>query len=268
MLYLDNSDLSNFERAVPQHSISVMAAKLAAAAVALSARARHTRTPWLGLCSSNSPLHPFIPSRHFDSPSVPSAAPSAKDSNSSTPVSPPSLDWSPERLQRQALPLKAAQFAGAGGGLGAGAVGRRGEAAAGNAVAVEPGASRQRSHGVHVFQCKDRLGIVARISECVASRHANLLNVDLHIDFEAPTPIFYSRSEFSFDPARWPRQQMQEDFAALGLELGAERSKVHVMAQDKRLRMAVLVSQQDHCLVDLLYRWQEGVLPVDIHCVI
>ncbi|CAI5505364.1 unnamed protein product [Closterium sp. Naga37s-1] len=232
--------------AIPQHSDSVMAAKLAAAAVALSARARHTRTPWLGLCSGNYPLHPFTPSRHFDSPphSVPSAATSAKDSNPATPVSPPSLDWSPERLQQQALPLKPAQFAGAGGGLGAGAVGRRGEAAAGNAAAVEPGASRQRSHGVHVFQCKDRLGIVARISECVASRHANLLNVDLHIDFEAPTPIYYSRSEFSFDPARWPRQQMQEDFAALGAELGAERSKVHVMASDKRLRMAVLVSQQ------------------------
>ncbi|CAI5465280.1 unnamed protein product [Closterium sp. Yama58-4] len=176
--------------------ISVMAAKLAAAAVALSARARHTRTPWLGVCSANYPLHPFTPSRNFDSPphSVPSAAPPAKDSNPATPVSPPSLDWSPERQQQQALSPKAAHFAEPGGGLGAAAVGRRAEAAAGNAVTVEPGASRQRSHGVHVFQCKDRLGIVARISECVASRHANLLNVDLHIDFEAPTPIFYSRS--------------------------------------------------------------------------
>ncbi|GJP32145.1 hypothetical protein CLOM_g16722 [Closterium sp. NIES-68] len=247
-----------------------MAARLAAAAATLSSRSRSARTPWLGLCSANSLLHPFTPFRRFDSPphSVTPAAPPAKDTSPATPVSPPSLDWSPERLQQQQQSLNAAQVAQAVGGVGAAPVGGRGEVAGGNAVAAERGASRQRSHGVHVFQCTDRLGIVARISECVASRHANLLNVDLHIDFEAPTPVFYSRSEFSFDPARWPRQQMEADFASLAADLGAQKSLVRVAAMDKKLRMAVLASQQDHCLVDLLYRWQEGVLPVDIHCVI
>ncbi|CAI5468046.1 unnamed protein product, partial [Closterium sp. Yama58-4] len=154
--------------------ISVMAAKLAAAAVALSARARHTRTPWLGVCSANYPLHPFTPSRNFDSPphSVPSAAPPAKDSNPATPVSPPSLDWSPERQQQQALSPKAAHFAEPGGGLGAAAVGRRAEAAAGNAVTVEPGASRQRSHGVHVFSMQGEALVAVTQQQAVLQQKA------------------------------------------------------------------------------------------------
>jgi hypothetical protein len=55
------------------------------------------------------------------------------------------------------------------------------------------GHSNSRLHGVHVFQCTDQLGIVASISRCIASRGANILNVDLYIDFDGGKPVFYSR---------------------------------------------------------------------------
>lgn len=44
-------------------------------------------------------------------------------------------------------------------------------------------------------QClmQDQLGIVASISRCIASRGANILNVDLYIDFDGGKPVFYSR---------------------------------------------------------------------------
>ena len=47
--------------------------------------------------------------------------------------------------------------------------------------------------GCSLFQ--DQLGIVARISKCIASRGANILNVDLYIDFDGgkQSPVFYAR---------------------------------------------------------------------------
>eukprot|EP00897_Mesotaenium_endlicherianum_P003754 jgi/Mesen1/3406/ME000192S02569 len=128
---------------------------------------------------------------------------------------------------------------------------------------------RWPGRGIHIFQAVDQLGIVAQISETVSSRRANILSVDLHIDMEAsPDPIFYSRSEFAFDPASWPRPAMEADFAALAARLQAHRSVVKVVGSDPPPKMAILASWQDHCLVDLLYRWQEGELAVDITCVI
>lgn len=125
-------------------------------------------------------------------------------------------------------------------------------------------------HGVHVFQCRDQLGIIAGISKCIASRGANILNVDLYIDFDGgkQSPVFYARSEFAFDPLQWPRAVMDEDFAQLSHHFQAEKSVVRVMGSDPDLKLAVLVSWQDHCLIDLLHRWQEGELPVNLGCVI
>jgi formyltetrahydrofolate deformylase len=48
----------------------------------------------------------------------------------------------------------------------------------------------------------------------------------------------------------------------------AQRSTVRVPDLDPKYKISILASKQDHCLFDLLYRWQEGRLPVDIDCVI
>ncbi|KAL2609731.1 hypothetical protein R1flu_028304 [Riccia fluitans] len=126
----------------------------------------------------------------------------------------------------------------------------------------------RRMHGVHVFQCSDQLGIVASISQNIARRGGNVLSVDISIDFDNGSPIFYSRSEFSFDPLLWPRDVMQADFKEIGESFGADKSLVRVPDVDPDLKMAVLASWQDHCLVDLLHRWQEGALPAQITAVI
>ncbi|XP_042435151.1 formyltetrahydrofolate deformylase 1, mitochondrial-like isoform X2 [Zingiber officinale] len=75
-------------------------------------------------------------------------------------------------------------------------------------------------------------------------------------------------SEFVFNPACWPREVMDDDFLKLSKLFKAERSIVRVPYLDPKYKIAILVSKQEHCLVDLLYRWQEGKLPVDISCVI
>ncbi|GAB2300851.1 hypothetical protein Dimus_034885 [Dionaea muscipula] len=61
---------------------------------------------------------------------------------------------------------------------------------------------------------------------------------------------------------------MDEDFLKIAKMFNAMKSVVRVPHFDKKYKIAVLASKQDHCLVDLLHGWQDGKLPVDITCVI
>lgn len=122
------------------------------------------------------------------------------------------------------------------------------------------------THGIHVFNCPDEVGIVAKLSDCIASRGGNILAAEIFVPHKKQT--FYSRSEFVFDPAKWPRAQIDEDFLKLSTRFKAVRSVVRVPDLDPKFKIAVLASKQDHCLVDMLLGWQDGKLPVDIKCVI
>lgn len=126
--------------------------------------------------------------------------------------------------------------------------------------------SQSLTHGIHVFHCPDGVGIVAKLSECIASRGGNILGADIFVPEKKN--VFYSRSEFVYDPAKWPREQVDKDFLKISKMFSATRSVVRVPGLDPKFKIAVLASKQDHCLVDLLYSWQEGRLPVDITCVI
>jgi len=44
--------------------------------------------------------------------------------------------------------------------------------------------------------------------------------------------------------------------------------RLHVRPADARPRTMIMVSRADHCLVDLLYRWRNDLLPVDIPVVV
>lgn len=131
---------------------------------------------------------------------------------------------------------------------------------------IESSVSPTLTHGIHVFHCPDGVGIVAKLSECIASRGGNILAADVFVPEKKN--VFYSRSEFIFDPIKWPREQMDEDFFKLSKMFNAMRSVVRVPDIDPKYKVAVLASKQEHCLVDFLYGWQEGKLPVEITCVI
>ncbi|XP_014520254.1 formyltetrahydrofolate deformylase 1, mitochondrial-like isoform X2 [Vigna radiata var. radiata] len=122
------------------------------------------------------------------------------------------------------------------------------------------------THGIHVFQCPDTVGIVAKLSDCIATRGGNILSADVFVPQNKQ--VFYSRNVFVFDPATWPRMQMEEDFLRISKTFNAMRSVIRVPALDPKYKVAILASKQDHCLIDLLHGWQDGRLSVDITCVI
>lgn len=58
---------------------------------------------------------------------------------------------------------------------------------------------------------------------------------------------------------------VQKKLAAAG---HIEQLRLKVRRADARPRILIMVSKFDHCLVDLLYRWKHGLLPVEIPAIV
>jgi formyltetrahydrofolate deformylase len=113
-----------------------------------------------------------------------------------------------------------------------------------------------------LISCPDRHGIVAAVSGFLAARGANIVSSDQH-STDPEGGAFFMRMAFAIDA-------LDEPFAAAFAEEVAERFAMewylHDAAQPKRV--AILVSREDHCLLDLLWRWRRGELHCDIPLVI
>jgi len=113
-----------------------------------------------------------------------------------------------------------------------------------------------------LISCPDRHGIVAAVSGFLAARDANIVRSDQHsTDPEGGT--FFMRMAFTL-PA------LDADFAeAFGTEVGERFAMDWRLADAARpKRVAVLVSREDHCLLDLLWRRRRGELECEIPLVV
>jgi len=112
---------------------------------------------------------------------------------------------------------------------------------------------------VLLLTCQDRPGIVARVSEFLYEQGANIESVDQHVDRDAGR--FFQRVEFTMtDPSR-SGLALAGLFGEVAQALGAS---AEFRDLDRVQRVAILASKQNHCLVDLLYRWRTGDLPADV----
>lgn len=120
-----------------------------------------------------------------------------------------------------------------------------------------------RNSAVLLLSCPDQKGVVASISGFIYQHGGNILHADEHGDADSDT--FLMRVEF--DPAEFdmPLNDFATHFAAVAAKFGMQW---RLAQSDPRPRMAILVSKQDHCLVDLLYRHRSGELPCDVPCII
>jgi formyltetrahydrofolate deformylase len=116
---------------------------------------------------------------------------------------------------------------------------------------------------IHIltFACPDRPGIVASIAEGLLDLDANIVE---NAQFGDPsTGMFCMRTRFET-----PIDDAGQISEALRPRAAALRADLQVRREDQRARTIVLVSKYDHCLVDLLYRWRAGELPIDIPVVV
>jgi formyltetrahydrofolate deformylase len=114
-----------------------------------------------------------------------------------------------------------------------------------------------------LITCPDQKGLVATIADFVFRHSGNILHADEHADEESG--LFLMRVEF--DPAQFDLDLSQ--FAAHFSPIAEKYNMSWRLAQSNyRPKMAIMVSQYDHCLVDLLYRHKSGELACEIPLII
>jgi formyltetrahydrofolate deformylase len=97
----------------------------------------------------------------------------------------------------------------------------------------------------------------------VAANGGNIRHADHHTD--AGAGLFLSRIEWGLEGFGLPRAAIAPATAALAARIGGE-GQLHF--SDAIPKVAIFVSRQDHCLVDLLWRTRSGELPMVVALVV
>ena len=104
-------------------------------------------------------------------------------------------------------------------------------------------------------QCPGRIGLVAAISHFLAERGCNIIEMNQFDDLT--TGRFFSRIQFT--SVDLSLDQLKEQFTEVS-------SRFEMQAQwaqsDSPMRALILVSQHDHCLLDILYRIKAAELNI------
>lgn len=114
-----------------------------------------------------------------------------------------------------------------------------------------------------LITCPDTKGIVAAIADFLYQHNANILHADQHQDAE--NNLFLMRVE-------WDIANFNLEEVAFSAAFSPIASKFSMQWQLKlsqhKTRVAIMVSQYDHCLADLLHRHKSGELACEIPLVI
>ena len=114
-----------------------------------------------------------------------------------------------------------------------------------------------------LITCPDTKGIVAAIADFLYQHNANILHADQHQDAE--NNLFLMRVEW--DVANF--NLSEADFSAAFAPIAAKFSmQWQLKLSQHKTRVAIMVSQYDHCLADLLHRHKSGELACEIPLVI
>ena len=103
--------------------------------------------------------------------------------------------------------------------------------------------------------CADRPGIVAAVAGLIAEHGGNILESSQFDDLR--TGQFFMRVRFSFAEA----ERFDFFFRPVANRFAM---RWEVQRESVRGRVLIMVSRFDHCLVDLLYRWRTGTIPMDV----
>ena len=111
-----------------------------------------------------------------------------------------------------------------------------------------------------IITCPDRPGIVAAVAGTLAGVGANIVHADQH-STPGPNGTFFFRVEFEgIDPAKVGEvlTPIQSEFSL----------NVRIVDGQRKPRIAVFVSKEDHCLVELLFHARAGDIPAEIGVVV
>ncbi|CAM4183760.1 formyltetrahydrofolate deformylase [Zobellia nedashkovskayae] len=115
-----------------------------------------------------------------------------------------------------------------------------------------------------LIHCPDQAGIISVTTNFIHQHKGNIIYLDQHVDKE--TNVFFMRLDSDFEGSSFPTEKFKDEFQR---EL-ADRYNMQWSMHEAGVKpkMALFVSKYNHCLYDLLSRFNSSELEVDIPFII
>lgn len=117
---------------------------------------------------------------------------------------------------------------------------------------------------VLLIHCRDQKGIIASVTNYIASIEGNIIYLDQHVDGDQD--VFFMRLECEFKSTSFSIENFKTDFQdklATQFQMSWE-----IYTIENKPKMAIFISKYDHCLYDILGRYSTGELNVEIPIII
>lgn len=122
----------------------------------------------------------------------------------------------------------------------------------------------RKNRGILLISCPDRPGIVAKVSTTLFTFGCNIIDSNQH-STDPESGHFFLRIEFECPELEKKRSMLEKDFENLSSHFNMKYSFNY--GNDIQ-NLAIFVSKENHCLLELLLEWQRGDLLGDIKLVI
>lgn len=110
-----------------------------------------------------------------------------------------------------------------------------------------------------LIHCTDQPGIIRSVTTFIHEQRGNVVYLDQHVDKQAG--VFFMRIQSEFSTAL----DLEDFRTQFGEQLGKSfQMEWDIHTDGYRPKMAIFVSKYNHCLYDLLSRYNSGELMVDI----
>lgn len=127
-----------------------------------------------------------------------------------------------------------------------------------------PAKPYEKNRARMLISCPDGPGIVAAVSRFLHEHGANIVQSDQY-SMDPEGGMFFMRVEFDLEQLEDRLLHLKEDFAAIADKFDMSWD-IYQLSHKKKL--AIFVSKEDHCLVELLWQWQAGDLDAEISMVV
>jgi formyltetrahydrofolate deformylase len=115
-----------------------------------------------------------------------------------------------------------------------------------------------------LIHCKDQKGIIAAVTNYIASIEGNIIYLDQHVDGDQD--VFFMRLECEFTESHFDLETIKSNFQEnLATPFSMSWS---IYQRENKPKMALFVSKYDHCLYDILSRYSTGELNIEIPLII
>ncbi|WP_461179099.1 formyltetrahydrofolate deformylase [Virgibacillus ainsalahensis] len=123
---------------------------------------------------------------------------------------------------------------------------------------------KNRNRARFLINCPDQPGIVAAVSQFLHEHGANIVESDQYT-MDPMGGEFFIRIEFECPDLKDKASQLEEAFIPIAEKFKMDW-KINYVSEVKNV--AVFVSKEPHCLLELLWEWQSGDLMANIAVVI